>query len=116
MTYFTESGAVEPKSDTPSSFGKIYERAAFSKKKMKLGVWRSAVRRYEGECGSILSPKTLNRKRETAEKIARIRRAGAKYLYLAANEKAKVTVDKMGREMVLVRNNGKFTGEKIIFN
>lgn len=115
-TYIDSDGSVSCSSACQTSWERIYTAGKMSKKKIKSGTWVSAVHRHPGECQKILSAKTQRRKADTAAKIARIKTAEKKYLYLAANEKAKVTVDKKtGQEMVLVRNNGKFTGEKVVF-
>lgn len=114
MTYFQENGQPEPKSASRGAWDKIHESAPYSKKKIKSGPWRSASFRYPEEPKTTCE-RTLARKRRSQEKIARYQRAAAKYNYLAKHDTAKVTY-KNGQEFVQVRDKGRFTGEKVVFN
>ena len=115
MTYFQENGQIEPKSPK-GNWSAIHEKAPFSKKKIKLGPWRSKVFRHSGETGKKenMSQAALDRKAKSQIKIQGYQNAQTRYRILAANPMAKVNLAKSGEAFIQPRlEKGKF-GPRIV--
>lgn len=107
-----DNGQVEPKSPVTGSFHRINSQAAYSKKKIKSGAFRSVYFRHPEEKPKF-SAKTWERKAASAAKIEKFRKAAQKYRVMVEEPAAKV--DKQGRIVVQKRGEkGKFLPLQIL--
>ncbi len=114
MTYIDPiTNKPEQKSEISGCFHRIHSQAAYSKKKIKSGAFRSVYFRHPEEKPKF-SAKTMERKVASAAKIEAYRKAGQKYRVMVEEPAAKV--DKQGRVVVQKREKGRFLPVQVLLS
>lgn len=115
MTYLMENGQPEVKSDIKGCFNRIHSQAAYSKKKIKSGPWKSKVFRHPEESPSLgMSQRQITRKAASQARREKYRRAAEKYQIMVA-----YPYSFTGKNGEVINNRGekgKFAPRTVIFS
>ncbi len=104
----------EEKSPVKSAWSKIDAKATETRKQSKGTPFRSKNFRHPEESPKPISALAKRRKAAALIRIENLKKSQERIKYFQENPTAKLSRVK-GEQVVIVRENGKFTGKKVVF-